>query len=352
VSLLTFFSSRFPSKVPTSTPEFYPFASELKTTLCEPELEGPALRLAYDQLKTEHACALHHHQDLEAQIKALSQTTGGEFVPSGHYYSAVTSPATRESFAANIGRQRARAELPGIAIPEKNIKAHLRSMAAHLPGCPFTATSQANFRYYFDNIWYSYADALSLYTTILNHKPARIVEVGSGYSSAIMLDMNEHLLANRMELTFIEPDPDRLFSLLKAEDKTMARIIPEIVQQVDLSIFKELRAGDILFIDSSHTSKAGSDVNFLYFEVLPLLAKGVLVHIHDIFWPFEYPAEWVMEGRCWSEAYLLRALLMDTRRFEILYMADYAFVQHRAWIEENLNLILKNPGAHIWLRVI
>jgi len=100
----------------------------------------------------------------------------------------------------------------------------------------------------------------------------------------------------------------------------VARLLARPVQEVGLAPFLALEAGDVLFIDSSHVAKTGSDVNFLYFEVLPRLAAGVVVHVHDVFLPDEYPPEWVLdEGRSWNEQYLLRALLMHSRAFRVLF---------------------------------
>ncbi len=80
---------------------------------------------------------------------------------------------------------------------------------------------------------------------------------------------------------------------------------------------------DILFIDSTHVSKIGSDVNRLIFDILPALPRGVVVHFHDIFFPFEYPLEWLYEGRAWNEAYLLRAFLSYNKSFKILFWNSY-----------------------------
>ena len=83
------------------------------------------------------------------------------------------------------------------------------------------------------------------------------------------------------------------------------------------AVFDDLAAGDVLFIDSSHISKIGSDVNMLFLDVVPRLPAGVHVHVHDIIWPFEYARKWVYEGRAWNEAYLLRALLINNERLRV-----------------------------------
>ena len=107
---------------------------------------------------------------------------------------------------------------------------------------------------------------------------------------------------------------------------------------------------DILFIDSTHVSKLGSDVNRIFFEILPTLQPGVLIHFHDIFWPFEYPSDWVKKGFAWNEAYILRAFLEFNDSFEIIFFASFLHTHHHAWFQENMPLWLKNSGGNIWLR--
>jgi hypothetical protein len=127
-------------------------------------------------------------------------------------------------------------------------------------------------------------------------KPKEIIEIGSGHSSAIMLDTNEICFDNKINLTFIEPYPEeRLMKILKDSDKISHTIINKKVQSIDLDTFLSLSENDILFVDSTHVSKVGSDVNFILFEVLPALKPGVLIHFHDIFYPFEMPKHWVLE---------------------------------------------------------
>jgi hypothetical protein len=118
---------------------------------------------------------------------------------------------------------------------------------------------------------------------------------------------------------------DRLNELLNAEDKQSDQVktLSVMIQEVDLTIFDDLEAGDILFIDSSHVSKVASDVNFEIFEILPRLKKGVIIHFHDICHPFEYPSNWLDMGIYWNEAYLLRAFLMFNTHFSILMFNHY-----------------------------
>ena len=127
---------------------------------------------------------------------------------------------------------------------------------------------------------------------------------------------------NEIQCTFIEPHPKLLKSLLKQGDLERIEIVPRPLQDVDLELFESLRANDILFIDSTHVAKIGSDVNRIFFEILPALATGVYVHFHDIFYPFEYPREWIYEGRAWNEAYMLRAFLMYNAASGVLQLVS------------------------------
>src|SRR4029077_19197551 len=122
-------------------------------------------------------------------------------------------------------------------------------------------------------------------------------------------------------LMCIEPFPQKF---LRAGFPGLQSLMERKVQDVDLNFFSQLQSGDILFIDSSHTVKIGGDVNYLFLEVLPRLNPGVIVHVHDIFLPFDYRRDWVMdELRFWTEQYLLQAFLMFNSDFEVLMANHY-----------------------------
>ena len=215
---------------------------------------------------------------------------------------------------------------------------------------PFSPERTPDRRYAFGNPAYSFGDGLGLYCMMRHVKPRRIIEVGSGHSSCVMLDTNELFFDNTIDCSFIEPFPDLLHSLVRESERSSLKIIPHRVQDLPLDTFSKLEAGDILFIDATHVAKVGGDVPYLYFEVLPRLPKGVFVHIHDIFYPMEYPKEWLLEGRAWNEQYILQAFLTFNSRFEIVYYAAYMMSRHRDFYEQRLPLFLRNGGAQIWLR--
>lgn len=270
-----------------------------------------------------------------------------EFVNSGHFYSAVPSKQDREMAVVN-GTANPQA-VGGIDMRADQQFELLTRFKEFYLDCPFTDTAVRGKRYCYQNPAYSYMDAYTLHCIMRLYKPERVIEVGSGYSSAAMLDVDEVFFNNQIDFTFIEPYADLLRSLLKGGD-TRATILEKKVQDVDLGVFSELKENDILFIDSTHVSKLGSDVNRLLFDVLPELNKGVLVHFHDIFWPFEYPSRWIQEGRAWNEAYLLRSFMQFNDHFEMVFFSHYIARQHGQWLQENLPLALKNPGGNFWLR--
>ena len=144
-------------------------------------------------------------------------------------------------------------------------------LAPFVADCPLPVTATPPWRYHGDNGWFSWGDAVVLYALIRSSRPARILEVGSGFSSAVILDTVEHHLGDTTHCTFIEPYPDRLRSLLRPDDQQRCQVVVNRVHTVGIDPFLELAAGDILLIDSSHVSKVGSDVNWLIFEVLPRL---------------------------------------------------------------------------------
>jgi len=215
---------------------------------------------------------------------------------------------------------------------------------------PFEPHKKDGLRFYFENVMFSYGDATSLYCMIRHLRPRRIVEIGSGFSSAVSLDTNDLFFDGQIKCTFVEPNDERLQSLLTAKDKVTSRLVKSLVQDVDLSVFAELEANDIVFVDSSHVSKIGSDVNRIVFEILPMLAPGVHIHFHDVFLPLEYPPQWIYEGRAWNEAYLLRAFLQYNDTFEVVFTNTFMGHFHADLMNERMPLFMRNPGASFWIR--
>lgn len=202
-------------------------------------------------------------------------------------------------------------------------------------------------RYHPDNNMFGAKSANALHFMLRLLEPKRVVEVGSGFSSAVMLDTAEHFDATP-ELTFVEPYPERLRGLLKGDDAERVNIIARPLEHAPRAPFEALRSGDLLFVDSSHVIKTGNDLCALFFEILPALERGVYVHFHDILYPFEYPRRWVEEGRAWNEAYVLRAFLANSASYEVQFWASYLFRTHRDWLEAVPELCA--DGSSIWIR--
>jgi predicted O-methyltransferase YrrM len=185
----------------------------------------------------------------------------------------------------------------------------------------FAAVPAGGEGYSLDNYYYTTPDAEVLYAMVQLHRPRLVVEVGSGNSTLLFrAAIKDAGLAT--QLVSIDPDPRR--SVAQHADVSVRERVETAASR---DWFARLQAGDILFIDSSHEIKTGNDVLFLLLNVLPTLAPGVLVHIHDIFLPRDYPRAWVVEERWgWAEQYLVQALLQDSTAWEVLWAGHY--LQH------------------------
>jgi hypothetical protein len=245
--------------------------------------------------------------------------------PLGHFYSPVADP---DDVRAREGRLWSRAdEMHGIDLNVTAQLALLPQLRPHTVSINYPIHDPGDgSTYFYSNDQYPVLDAEFLHAALCLFRPKAMIEVGAGFSSLITAEVNRRLLNNRLDFTCIEPYP-RQFLVDGVEGIT--RLVQARVEDVDLSLFDRLEAGDILFIDSSHVSKVGSDVNHFFFNVLPRLRSGVLVHIHDIFLPDEYPKHWVIdEGRNWNEQYLLRAFLEFNPCFEVIWAAHYMGTRH------------------------
>jgi predicted O-methyltransferase YrrM len=267
--------------------------------------------------------------------------------PAGHYYSPVPSEADVDRHLR--ARDKADVALPGIDYRPVAQRELLEHYAAYYRDLPFQETAHDGLRYHFGQEWFRYADAIFLYAHLRHTQPRTIVEVGSGWSTAVMLDTIERSLHAPVRVICVEPDPDRLRSLLRPGDAQVLQVIQEPVQLADPSVFAQLEPGDLLFIDSSHVLKAGSDLYHLLFGVLPVLPSGVFVHFHDIFSDFDYPDDWLRMGRSWNEAYLLRAFLCHSSCWRIHFFNAWIGRVHRDWLTERMPLCLKDTGGGLYI---
>ncbi|NTV13529.1 MAG: class I SAM-dependent methyltransferase [Desulfobulbaceae bacterium] len=285
---------------------------------------------------------------LQAELVALKGSYS--FVPPGHFYSPIPSLDEIKQDEATIFAGVGTTKIDGLELHEEEQLKLLNDFIGFYQEMPFQPEKSAGLRYYFENPSYSYSDAILLHCMIRFLQPKQIIEVGSGYSSCMTLDTNELFCSGSIETTFIEPYPELFRSLISDTDKGKVKIIPSRLQDVDLAVFETLQANDILFIDSTHVSKINSDVNKIFFDILPRLSAGVHVHFHDIFFPFEYPKDWVYRGIAWNEAYLLRAFLQYNRAFRIVLMNTFMEHFHEPFFQQNMPLCLKNTGGSIWIR--
>lgn len=190
------------------------------------------------------------------------------------------------------------------------------------------------YRYNYENRWFEKGSAHALCYMIQIVKPKKIIEIGSGYSTAVMLDTNENYFDNKIKIISVEPRCARLKSLLKPTDNL--NIVESDIQEIPVKFFEELKENDILFVDSSHVSKIGSDVNYIFFEILPRLNKGVYIHFHDMKYPFIYPKEWIYEGRAYNEMYLVRAFLMNNTDYSVQLFGSMWDEEHYEKIADKL----------------
>jgi len=272
------------------------------------------------------------------------------FAPPGHFYSPHPDLHEVEARAAELFGT-VPAAVPGVELNDEGQLALVAEFARYYGDLPWADEARPPLRYYYGNHFFCHGDAIALSSLLRHVRPRRVVEVGSGFSTAVMLDTWEQFGAPA-HLTCIEPYPDRLRSLLRPDEGERCVVREQKLQDVEPALFATLAAGDVLFADCSHVSKVGSDVNRLVFEILPSLAVGVWVHFHDIFYPFEYPRSWFHEGRAWNEAYLLRAFLQYNHAFQIRFFGSYLHARHAAAITHHLPLTARNPGGSLWLQKV
>jgi hypothetical protein len=272
------------------------------------------------------------------------------FVPPGHFYSPVVDPKEGAEAYERVARRGWPASLPGIALDREAMIALWLELVPLFETSGFEETPAQGFRYGYKNGHYGRGDGSVLSAMIRKFRPSKIIEIGSGWSSACTLDTLARNPDIACEITFVEPYPQLLQERL-GESYASYRVFAEPVQNVDPELFATLDAGDILFIDSTHVVKTGSDVCFELFEILPRLRSGVFVHVHDIFWPFEYPKAWIVdENRSWNELYAYRALLTDNADWEIVMFNNYMARVESQLLNATWPPMENNSGGALWLR--
>lgn len=196
--------------------------------------------------------------------------------------------------------------------------------------------------YYLNNAGFGLEDAGVLHCMVRHFKPKNIIEVGSGNStlvSARAVTMNEKE-GHPCRITAIEPYAREY---LKKGFPGLDGLIIRKAEQMEPDFFEQLTGNDILFIDTSHVMRVGNDVNFLYLEVLPRLNKGVIVHQHDIFIPYDYPQKWVIDQMCsWTEQYILQAFLCLNESYEVLFGNNCMMTKY----PEKMSMFFSRPKCY------
>ena len=251
------------------------------------------------------------------------------------YYSPVpdVSALPPEAFTA-------KSSLPGIdwrphAQVERHeqLSRHMDELAARHPRLAATNGS------------YEGLDAAILYATVRVEKPRRIIEFGAGYSSLVMAAAVRDNAMDGSECHYVavEPYPS---SLLRPAPEGLDELRPVSARDFPTDELRPLQPGDIVFIDTTHVVKLHSEVNHLLLEVIPRLPRGVLVHIHDIFLPYEYPRDWFLErGYYWNEQYAVQALLIGNTSLEVVSANHWL---QREGLVESAGLV--STASALWLR--
>lgn len=224
------------------------------------------------------------------------------------------------------------------------------SHSLHLDALALNAPSEAN-GFFVNNPNFGAGDVDLYYLIIRKFKPKRVIEIGSGYSTMVCLKAVEQNQVEGFstELTCIEP-----FEMPFLNQEKNINLIRKLVEEVGLELFHNLEENDILFIDSSHIIRPGNDLLHIFFEILPMLKKGVIIHIHDIFSPRHYPKEWLTEKmRFWNEQYLLEAFLHKNQDYQVLFTANHLVKSH--YEEAKKVLIHLQPNSEpssFWMQKI
>jgi len=251
---------------------------------------------------------------------------------------------------------RKRTSLTGIDMREeeqvKLLEEFERTYKAEYERFPRSRTARSD-EYYIDNGFFEAVDGETLYCMVRHFKPKRVYEVGSGNSTLVTaraLIENQKNDGPLGRLIAFEPSPDKN---LQKGFPGLSRLVVSKVEDVPLNVFQELEENDILFLDSSHVVRIGGDVQYEFLEILPNLKPGVIVHVHDIFLPAEYPKNLAMrQRRFFSEQYLLQAFLTFNCKFQVLWASSFMHLTHPDLLERAFDSYSREsrwPGS-FWMR--
>ena len=200
-------------------------------------------------------------------------------------------------------------------------------------------------RFFWKNSQFSYSDAMAYYCFVRQLQPAHIVEIGSGFSTLIALEAVQKNGAG--EVHCIEPYPREFLKNNPALDLHTLK-----AQDVDSDFLNSLlHDNDILFIDSTHTVKTGSDCLHIYLRLLPMIRRDIFVHVHDIFLPYGMPKDWLLDQQIfWTEQYLLLAFLLDNPKVTVLYGSNYNAQYNASLMETWMGGKAACGGGSFWFK--
>ncbi|HEU0274440.1 MAG TPA: class I SAM-dependent methyltransferase [Candidatus Udaeobacter sp.] len=256
------------------------------------------------------------HNETFREVFSLWEQHGFHVTPV-HFYQPI--PDTRTLSKALWDRP---SELAGIDMNDAEqldlLRTHFPKFRDEYEQFPTKPTGET-IGFHFNNRLFDGTDALVAYCMVRKFQPRLMIEIGSGMSSLLLTEAARR--NGSSNLICIDPFPGEF---VRKGFPGLRALIEQKVQDINLEFFSQLESADVLFIDSSHTVKIGGDVNYLFLEILPRLKPGVIIHVHDIFLPFEYRRDWVMdEFRFWAEQYLLQAFLTFNSEFEVLMANRY-----------------------------
>jgi hypothetical protein len=246
-----------------------------------------------------------------------------------HYYSPLPDILELERTKDIWARK---SELPGVSIDLDEQACNLKMI------CQSYIEEYLDNKAYLDGVsegfgpGFGYIEAQALHAIVRHYKPKRIIEVGSGVSTYCILSASNINLYEKYQptrITCIEPYPSPKIKALSEIE-----LIPEKVQNVPMKVFEKLADNDLLFIDSSHTVKPGSDVNYLILEIIPRLKSGVIIHFHDIFLPYDYQRQVLNTFLHWTETSLLRAFLINNNKIGIIFCMSQLHYDKYAILKE------------------
>lgn len=279
-------------------------------------------------------------QVFDKELRGVIESAGLELLPSGFYYAVPSLKDISESFEYKEDHPFENDDLFNKQHLDKELDSLIEFSAEFTPPHDDDPENPASF--FWNNDQFTFSDALAYYAMIRREKPARVVEIGSGFSTLIAV---EALRRNGTgEIICIEPYPRKFLRGLPVE----LRQTP--IQNLNAAWMNErLGDGDLLFIDSTHTVKTGSDCVHIYLRLLPAINRHIKVHVHDVFLPNAVPRHWLEDLHLyWSEAYLLMAYLLDNPRIKIDYSSSANAVYNRAKMEAFNAGRSQVGGSSIW----